>query len=105
MGVGGLRAGEVCRLNAEDLRIESNRVVLHVNGKGRKQRLVSLPGKYSGLFRAYLSSWPESREKGNPLFWCGQTGRETRRMTVPAVDYLVRTNAEAAGWLVSGRTR
>jgi integrase len=31
------------------------------------------------------------------MFWCGQPGHETRRMTVAAVDYLVRTHARTAG--------
>jgi integrase/recombinase XerD len=97
LGVGGLRAGEVCRLNREDLRIEAGRVVLHVNGKGRKQRLVALPGEHTGLFQRYLASWPESRGKGRPLFWCGQPGHEDKRITVAAVDYLVRTHAVTAG--------
>jgi site-specific recombinase XerD len=97
LGVGGLRAGEVCRLNREDLRIEAGRIVLHVNGKGRKQRLVALSGEYTGLFQRYLTSWPESRRKERPLFWCGQPGHEDKRLTVAAVDYLVRTHAAAAG--------
>lgn len=69
LGVGGLRAGEVCRLDAEDVRIEPGRVVLHVDGKGRKQRLVALPGKFGALCRAYLSSWPESRTGDGPELW------------------------------------
>jgi integrase/recombinase XerD len=97
LGVGGLRAGEVCRLNREDLRIEAGRIVLHVNGKGRKQRLVTLTAEYTGLFQRYLASWPESRKKDGPLFWCGQPTHEDKRMTVAAVDYLVRTHAAAAG--------
>jgi integrase/recombinase XerD len=94
LGVGGLRAGEVCRLNAEDVEVRRDRVVLRVNGKGRKQRLVSMPDRrWVDLFRRCLASWPESRERGNPVFWCGQPGHEGRRMTVAAVDYLVRTHA------------
>jgi len=96
LGIGGLRAGEVCRLNVEHVRIECERVVLHVSGKGRKERLVSIPGKHSRVFRAYLSSWPESHGGRKPLFWCGQPGQESKRMTVSAIDYLVRMHGRAA---------
>jgi integrase len=32
-----------------------------------------------------------------PAFQCGQPGHKDRRLTVAAVDYLVRTHAVAAG--------
>jgi len=98
LGIGGLRASEVCRLNAEDISIRRNQVVLHVNGKGRKQRLVPLVGhQWADLFRRYLALWPAARELGQPLFWCGQPGFEDKRLTTAAVDYLVRQNAKHAG--------
>ncbi len=97
LGVGGLRAGEVCSLDAEDLLIRSDAVVLTVNGKGRKRRLVSLPARWAELFRGYLRSWPEVNVPGACLFRCVRPGTEARRLTVPAVDYLVRLHAKAAG--------
>ena len=60
LGVGGLRAGEVCRLNVEDVEIRPHEVLLTVNGKGRKQRVVDLPGSWVGLFRGYLRTQPKS---------------------------------------------
>lgn len=95
LGVGGLRAGEVCRLGARDVQIKSSGLGLRVHGKGRKQRLVNLPQSHVAILLRYLASWPESSELGNPLFWCGQPGRETRRLTVAAVDYLVRKHSRA----------
>ena len=96
LGVGGLRASEVCRLNAEDVQIRNSQVVLHVNGKRRKHRLVPLPSEWSGLFRGYQRSWPECTEAA-PLFLCGQPGHEDKRLTVAAVDYVVRRHALTAG--------
>ncbi len=96
LGVGGLRASEVCRLNAEDVHIQKSRIVLHVTGKRRKQRLVPLTGEWVSLFRSYLRSWPKSRGD-NPLFWCGQPGCEDKRLTVAAIDYLVRRYTKELG--------
>jgi integrase len=96
LGVGGLRAGEVCRLNADHVEIHRSRIVLHVAGKLRKHRLVPLQGEWVGLLRSYVRSWPQSRGD-RPLFWCGQRGHEDKRLTVAAVDYLVRRHARVAG--------
>jgi len=56
LGIGGLRAGEVCRLNCGDLDWQSRRVVLRVNGKGRKVRQVSLSSPAMDALRAYKHS-------------------------------------------------
>ncbi len=97
MGVGGLRAGEVCRLNRADITIQGGTVVLHVSGKGRKQRLVALPGPWAAPVRSYMVAWPERGVEHEPAIWCGQQGHEDRRLTVAAVDYLVRGHAFTAG--------
>lgn len=97
MGVGGLRAGEVCRLDRADVEAQRGQVVLRVSGKGRKQRLVPLPGSWAAPIRSYLTTWPERESNQEPLFWCGQPGHEGRRMTVAAVDYIVRQHARATG--------
>ena len=96
LGVGGLRASEVCRLNADDVRIQKSGIVLHVTGKRRKHRLVPLPREWANLFRSYLRSWPQSQGNG-PLFWCGQHGYEDKRLTVAAIDYLVRRHTKESG--------
>ena len=88
--VGGLRAGEVCRLDRSDIQIRSGTVVLIVSGKGRKQRLVPLSGPWAGPVRSYMGTWAERGVEHEPAFWCGQPGHEDRRLTVAAVDYLVR---------------
>jgi integrase len=97
MGIGGLRAGEVCRLDRGDIQIRSGTVVLIVSGKGRKQRLVPLSGPWPGPVRSYMTTWAERGVEHEPAFWCGQPGHEDRRLTVAAVDYLVRAHAAAAG--------
>jgi integrase len=97
MGVGGLRAGEVCRLDRADAQIGRGTVALRVYGKGRKQRLVALPGSWAAPLKTYLTAWPERESTSEPLFWSGQPGHETRRLTVAAVDYIVRGHARTTG--------
>jgi len=97
MGVGGLRAGEVCRLDRTDIQIRSGTVILLVSGKGRKQRLVPLSGPWAAPVRSYMTAWRERGIDHEPAFWCGQPGHEDRRLTVAAVDYLVRSHSAAAG--------
>jgi integrase len=97
MGVGGLRAGEVCRLDRADVQTGRGTVTLHVLGKRLKQRLVALPGSWAGPLKTYLTSWPARESPNEPLFWSGQPGHETRRLTVAAVDYIVRQHARATG--------
>jgi integrase len=97
MGVGGLRAGEVCRLDRSDVQIRSGTVVLIVSGRGRKQRLVPLSGPWAAPVRSYMGTWAERGAPNEPAFWCGQPGHEDRRLTVAAVDSLVRVHAATAG--------
>lgn len=97
MGIGGLRAGEVCRLGRADVQIGHGAVILHVLGKRLKQRLVPIPGSWAAPLRTYLGSWPVRETDQEPLFWAGQPGHEDRRITVAAVDYIVRQTAKAAG--------
>jgi integrase/recombinase XerC len=94
LGVGGLRAGEVCRLDAQDVLIRPHEVALTVNGKGRKQRVVQLPGQWVGLFQAYLKMWGKSRRPGNPFFWGGRS--DDKRITGAGVDYLVKQAGQGA---------
>jgi integrase len=95
MGFGGLRVGEICGLNSEDVLCRPHEVVLTVNGKGRKRRSVTLPGAWASLFRSYQKMWPRSRRFGSPFFWCGP-GKD-RRITPAAIAYLVKGEAETAG--------
>jgi integrase/recombinase XerD len=94
LGVGGLRASEVCRLNTEDIVIQSDRVIVHVLGKGKKERLVPVPG-HQDLVQGYLDSWLEARGQA-ALILGGHRGREAKRLTLPGLDYLVRRQAAAA---------
>jgi len=95
LGVGGLRAGEVCRLNCGDLDWHSRRVVLRVNGKGRKQRLVPLSGPAMDALRAYKHSLRPTREPDAPFFFSYR--QPPRRLTVPGIDYILRCCCTAAG--------
>ena len=93
LGVGGLRASEVCRLNAEDVTIQDDRVIFCVMGKRKKERLVPVFG-YLNLVGSYLTGWPKAHGDA-PLFLGGHQGRESNRMTISGVDYLVRRHAQA----------
>ena len=95
LGVGGLRASEVCRLNAKDVVIQNDRFVLHVLGKRKKERLVPIFG-YLDLVRSYLASWPEARGEA-PLLLGGHQGREAKRLTLAGVEYLVGLHAQFVG--------
>ena len=94
LGVGGLRAGEVCALNGQDVLIRPHEVVLTVNGKGRKQRTVDLPGQWVGLFRSYLLMWSRSWKPWNPFFWGGRS--ENKRITGAGIDFMVKLAGHAA---------
>jgi integrase/recombinase XerC len=94
LGVGGLRAGEVCALSVGDVESTSHRVVLRVNGKGRKVRLVPLSGPAAEAIRAHR----RDISKGLPdaPFFASLRERPLR-LTVPSVDYILRRCCEAAG--------
>ena len=95
LGIGGLRAGEVCRLNCGDIDYHSRRILLRVNGKGRKQRLVPLTGPAMGAIRAYKHSLRPNREPDAPFFVSYR--KPPRRLGVPSIDYILRQNCEQAG--------
>lgn len=95
LGVGGLRASEVCRLNAEDATIQDDHMSFRVLGKRRKERLMSVFG-YLELARAYLTSWPETRGSA-PFFLGGHQGREVKRLTLAGIEYLVGVHSQSAG--------
>jgi integrase/recombinase XerD len=59
----GLRIGEVCSLKVGDL--DSKRMLIHVHGKGSRDRFVALPEQVLMTLRAY---WKETRPKGPRLF-------------------------------------
>ena len=95
LGVGGLRASEVCRLNAEDVMLQDDRIILRVQGKRKKERLVPILG-YLDLVRGYLTSWQKVRGSA-PQFLGGHHGSEVKRLTVGGIEYLVGIQSNTAG--------
>ena len=91
LGVGGLRAGEVCGLSCGDVDWHSRRVTLRVNGKGRKLRLVPFASDAASALRAYKRVRRPVR--GQPFF----LSNRGLRLTIAGVDYLLRKNCERAG--------
>jgi len=60
----GLRVGEVCALRTDD--IDSRRMLIHVhNGKGGRDRYVTLPERVLFVLRRY---WKEEHVKGPEVF-------------------------------------
>ncbi len=98
LGVGGLRAGEVCRLRVGDVDLSTYRVTLRVTGKGDKRRLVSLAGRPASPLRA----WARVRGDAAPdapwlLARRAVDGTPPRGLNVAAVDYITRRTARVAG--------
>ena len=63
----GLRISEVCPLQVD--RLDPKRRLIHVRGKGGRDRFVALPAQVLLTLRAY---WKETRPKG-PLLFPGRT--------------------------------
>ncbi|MFH1833811.1 MAG: tyrosine-type recombinase/integrase [bacterium] len=93
LGVGGLRAGEVCVLSCGNVESTSHRVVLRVHGKGRKVRLVPLSGPAAEAIRAYRRDAVKTAADA-PFFT--SLRKRPMRLTVPSVDYILRRCCEAA---------
>jgi integrase/recombinase XerC len=93
LGVGGLRAGEVCALSMGDVESTSHRVVLRVHGKGRKVRLVPLSGPAADAIRAYRR---DAVKTGADAPFFTSLRERPMRLTVPSVDYILRRCCEAA---------
>ena len=73
----GLRVSEACSLRVQD--IDSQRMVIHVNGKGERERYVMLPQRLLETLRAY---WKEARPSGPQLFPGKKPAATLRRATV-----------------------
>ena len=83
----GLRLGEVCRLRVED--IDSRRMVIHVRGKGNRERLTLLSPRLLELLRAY---W----RLAQPKVWLFPGGTPDRAVcldTARAVFHRARVQA------------
>jgi integrase len=94
MGIGGLRAGEVCSLRLCDVGITPSRVTLRVKGKANRLRTIAFEGKNAGPIR----SWAAMRGTGRgEAPWLLARAGETRGLTVASLNYVVRRNAAAAG--------
>ena len=94
LGIGGLRAGEVCGLSVGDVRFDSRKAILRVNGKGRKLRLVPMTGPAKDAIRAYRNDVLKGRPADAPFFTSYR--QLPRRLTVPAIDYILRQSCGLA---------
>jgi integrase len=83
----------VCSLSFGDVESTSHRVVLRVNGKGRKVRLVPLSGPAAEAIRAYRR---DTVKTGADAPFFTSLREHPLRLTVPSVDYILRRCCEAA---------
>jgi site-specific recombinase XerD len=87
----GLRAGEVVRIDLEDLDLDRGRVMVH--GKGNKERVTLLTSPSVRAIHAYLHGERALPTSGNPLFTNARGGRLTTR----TLQNVVKRWAVAAG--------
>jgi integrase/recombinase XerD len=86
LGFAGLRVGELCHLQLEDIEFERN--VLHVrSGKGDKDREVVLEDRTRAAIDRYLTEWTLVGEGSSRLFPVGPV----------TVERIVRKAAQTAG--------
>lgn len=90
----GLRAGEVCALRREDLeKHDGVGLVLRVNGKGQKQRLVPVTVETEIAIGRYVTTC--SRAQGHSDWLVSQY--DGNQLTVRQVEHAVYKSAEYAG--------
>jgi integrase/recombinase XerD len=86
----GLRVSELVGLRLDDISFESRYLTLHVRGKGRKNRLLTLWRPVAASVRAWLAVRGEARV---PELFLHARGKE---MTRAGFEYLLRKHAIAA---------
>jgi site-specific recombinase XerD len=90
---GGLRISELVALDAGEVDLEYGAAIVH--GKGAKERVVLFGEPAIDALRAYLAhARPEFATKPEPALFVNRFGR---RITVRAVQMMVRDTATAAG--------
>lgn len=85
----GLRVSEAAKLRKEDLRFEEGLVFIR-QGKGRKDRVISLPKTLSPRLKAYL----DSRDDANPYVFDSLRGGH---VTVSTIQKIVEHASNEAG--------
>jgi integrase/recombinase XerC len=94
---GGLRVAELCALDLGDVDLE--RGELRVLGKGRRERIVPLPGAARAALRRYLEQERGRAEGRDPLFVSRRPrrGEKPRRLGARDARRLLRRRALAVG--------
>jgi len=98
LGIGGMRAGEVCSLRMGDVEVGVGRVTLRVLGKGGRLRAVAFEGRNALPLRAWSNLRGED-DAGAAFLLArrGVAGVAPRGLRVSGVDYIVRKAGRAAG--------
>ncbi len=85
----GVRAGEFCRLNLDDIDLGTGAIMI-IQGKGRKPRVVFIGRRTRRAIRAYL----RKRRDDSPALWVTRSGE---RMTYWALTGVMERRAKLAG--------
>jgi integrase/recombinase XerD len=94
----GIRAGELCGLQIDDLIERERHDYLRVTGKGDKERLVPVPAPLARRLRRYIRSRSNDSTKGF-VFISLRRGRsgDYEPISVSALDQMIRSLAKNAG--------
>lgn len=95
---GGLRVAEVVALDPRSLLIDGDgAAALHVQGKGRKERIVPIQQDVAQLIRVYLAEGGRTLTSSGALFLAADRAGNRGRLTDNAIRQLVRRLAADAG--------
>lgn len=103
MAFTALRGVEIARGDLEDLKTESGRLVLYVQGKGHEEK--DTPVIIPQGAQAALYDWLAARgEEAGPLFWAVIGKCKGERLTTRSIRRIVKTAYRGAGIQGKGKT-
>jgi integrase len=95
----GMRLGELLALRPRDIRVEGQRHVIMVQGKGDRERLVPITPGFARRLRRFADR-SRSDARGDRIFITLRRGRSSGKfdpITKSAVEQMIRAMAEKAG--------
>lgn len=100
----GLRRAEIASVHTDDIRIIRSEVMLHVRGKGRRDRLVPVPDYLAGVLLARQSGWlfPSPVREDQPLTPAHVGKLVSRALAGPWTTHTLRHAFATAAFAVEG---
>jgi site-specific recombinase XerD len=101
----GLRTVEIYRADIENLKTESDRMVLEIRGKGRAEadEIVVIPRNQEAVIREWLS-YRQGISKAGPLFVSLSNRSHGTRLSTRAIRGMVKERYQMAGVVGDGKT-